>query len=107
MDDYRKARITDAIVTLTGDLRSLTDFHEFPCLLESFLRKQFPLDWLALGIFSDRDIGYNIVTNPSLPFDWNDKYREIHDFDIIRTTALSQPVGGTYCYRLPSHMLSF
>ena len=57
---------------------------------------------MALGIFSDRDIGYNIVTNPSLPFDWNDKYREIHDFDIIRTTALSQPVGGTYCYRLPS-----
>lgn len=94
-----KAKAADAIVELHASIREISDYREFPLLFESVVRKLFPIDWLALFVFGQGPKTYNIVTNPSLPFDWNEKYAKIYEYDRIRIDTLNQAVGGTYIYQ--------
>jgi len=94
-----KAKAADAMVELHASSLEISDYRKFPILLESVIKKLFPIDWLVFGVFGQGPNTYNIVTNPSLPFDWNEKYVEIYEYDQIRTDTLNQPVGGTYIYR--------
>ena len=94
-----KAKAADAMVELHASIPEISDYREFPIHLESVIRKLFPIDWLVFGVFGQGPNTYSIVTNPSLPFDWNEKYADIYDYDRIRTDTLNQAVGGTYIYR--------
>jgi DNA-binding CsgD family transcriptional regulator len=94
-----KAKAADAMVELHASIPEISDYREFPVHLESVIRKLFPIDWLVFGVFGQGPNTYSIVTNPSLPFDWNEKYADIYDYDRIRTDTFNQAVGGTYIYR--------
>ena len=95
-----KAKSADAMVELHASIPEISDYREFPFILELNIRKLFPIDWLAIFAFGQEPKTYNIVTNPSLPFDWNEKYVEIYEYDRIRTDTLNQDVGGTYIYQM-------
>jgi len=51
-----------------------------------------------MGNFSNNSKAYNITTNPNLPFDWNEKYSTVSDFDIIRENTFNIAVGKTYLH---------
>jgi DNA-binding CsgD family transcriptional regulator len=95
-----KAKAADAMAELHASIPEISDYREFPFILELNIRKLFPIDWLAIFAFGQEPKTYNIVTNPSLPFDWNEKYVEIYEYDRIRTDTLNQDVGGTYIYQM-------
>jgi DNA-binding CsgD family transcriptional regulator len=93
-----KAKAADAIVELHASLLHLQNYRQFPLLLESVLKKMFPVDWLAMFSFGTGAKPYNIVTNSSLPFDWNEKYATIYDFDSIRKNTLAGDIGETFIF---------
>jgi len=95
-----KAKAADAMIELHASIPEISYYREFPFILELNIRKLFPIDWLAIFAFGQEPKTYNIVTNPSLPFDWNEKYVEIYEYDRIRTDTLNQDVGGTYIYQM-------
>lgn len=93
-----KEKISDAIVELHDSILSLRDYHQFPVVLESVINKLFPIDWLSVGFVNTTGKSVSNVTNPCLPFDWNEKYIEIIDIDRIRINTLNLPAGGTFRY---------
>ncbi len=99
MDSLKiKAKAADAIVELHASLLHLQDYQQFPPLLESIVKKMFHVDWLAMFSFGQGLKPYNIVTNSSLPFDWNEKYVTIYDFDAIRKDTLAGEIGETFIF---------
>lgn len=95
-----KAKAADAIIELHASINDISDFREFPSVLESVTGKLFPLDWLAFFVFGQGGHrNYNIVTKPSLIIDWHHKYVEFFKYDRIRIDTINLPVGGTYLYR--------
>ncbi len=93
-----KEKTADAVLELHASIMDVRDYTEFPSILESILKKIFHLDWLAMFSFGEGPNAYNIVTNPWLPFDWNEKYIELYDYDKVRKDTLALDVGGTYIY---------
>lgn len=93
-----KVKAADALIELHASITDITDFKEFPTILESLIKQMFHIDWLGIFFFSDDFKAYNIVTNPCLPFDWNEKYNTIADFDVIRKNTFSLDVGKTYLH---------
>ena len=99
MQTESKSKIADAIIELHAAVGDLRDYREFPFALESVVKRLFHIDWLCMGTFCRSSESYNIVTNPALPFNWDEKYIEIYDIDTIRKETLKQPIGGTYLYQ--------
>jgi hypothetical protein len=93
-----KEKAADAVLDLHAAMRDIKDYREFPIILEPGIDRLFPIDWLGMFAFGSSNNAYNIATNPSLPFDWNEKYIEVYDIDKVRIDTLNLPVGGTYLY---------
>jgi len=94
-----KAKAADAMVELHASIRDISDYREFPLLLESVIRKLFSIDWLAVFAFCQGNRNHNIVAKPSLLIDWHEKYIEFFNLDRIRIDTMNLPVGGTYIYQ--------
>ena len=56
--------------------------------------------WIGWPCFSFGQAGntYNIVTNPSLPFDWNEKYIDVYDLDMVRLNTLKEKPGKSLIF---------
>ncbi len=93
-----KEKAADAIIELHSSVMNISDYNEFPSILESILKKMFHIDWLAMFSFNQEFKGYNIVTNPSLPFNWNKKYAEIYDKDVVRKALFNMEIGGIHLH---------
>lgn len=93
-----KEKLATAILQLHSSILNINDYREFPAILEAIIKPLFHIDWLGMFTFTDDLNGYNVVTNPSLPFDWNEKYAEISDFDVIKENAMAMEVGETYIH---------
>jgi DNA-binding CsgD family transcriptional regulator len=94
-----KAKAADAMAELHASIPEISDYREFPLLLESVTSKLFPIDWLAIFVFGQGNMNYNIVTKPSMVIDWHEKYVEFFNLDRIRIDTMNLPVGGTYIYQ--------
>jgi DNA-binding CsgD family transcriptional regulator len=95
-----KAKAADAMVELHASICEISDFREFPLLLESVTSKLFPIDWLAIFVFGQGNMNnHNIVAKPSMVIDWHEKYVEFFHLDRIRIDTMNLPVGGTYIYQ--------
>ncbi len=89
-----KAKVSDTLRSLYQSMPDIHDYHEFPVILESAVKTLFHVDWMGIYTFTNSGNAYHIVTNPDLPFDWNEKYREIMPYDKVRVRSLESPVGN-------------
>lgn len=93
-----KANVLDTIVDLNAAVRDIRDYREFPGVLESHIKKLFPVDWLGLYVFGQGPTAYNVATSPSMPYTWDEKYAEFFNLDTIRIDTLNLNVGGTLIF---------
>ena len=93
-----KASILDTIVELNESARDIRDYRKFPAVLESHLKTLFTFDWLGLYVFGQGSAAYRVVTSPSMPYTWDEKYAEFFNLDTIRIDTLNADVGGTLIF---------
>lgn len=82
-----------AIIELTSSIADLNDYSEFPLVLESVLNRYFHIDWTSLFYSSGKSDHTNITTNPFLPFNWDELWYEIAEYDNLKQYTLTLNPG--------------
>jgi DNA-binding NarL/FixJ family response regulator len=76
-----KRNAANAVLELNSELSDIRDIDDFPQRLQHVLGKYIPSHWCSL-YFATNEKVVNAVTNSSLPFNWDELYREVVDMDM-------------------------
>nr|WP_320190023.1 helix-turn-helix transcriptional regulator [uncultured Desulfobacter sp.] len=106
LSNFQKAKIFDALNELYQTINYTSDFSDFFQILESVIKTLFPVDWMGIYTINQSGDAYNVVTNPSVPFDWNEKYGEILPYDEFRIQTAREPVGGACIFSFEDYLVS-
>lgn len=99
MHPIKSLKTAQAVLELSSVLNDVTDIYDLPVVMEETISKYCHLDWVGIYHISSSAQNIQVTTNPHLPFNWNELYREIAPYDNFAKATFELSEGQVLVHR--------
>ena len=88
-----------AIIDVSSSISYTDDFRQLVNVLFETVNKYIHFDWIGFFFFNAFETRVSVMTNDNLPFDWNDHYLNIADYDKLSRLTIGGIPGDIFTSR--------